>query len=457
MLLDSTDRALFRRIWGLSWPIVVSNVLELTVGIVDFLMVRPFGPSATAALGMSRQVTFLVEGAAVAISAGVIPLVSQAVGAQRGERVREIVSQSVRMVLLLAVPTTLVGMFLAKPILVGMGASEETLAHGAPYLRVYFAGVVFLWGNLIGAAIFRGAGDVWTPLKLALGVSVLNVVFNYAFIFGLGPLPAFDVPGAAIATSVARGCGALACVALLFRGTRYVPKHLVEGGPPPDTRWNWRQMGRILRIGTPMALAGLLRNGSRLVFMAIVGIGAAGVSMHAAVGVGLQLRLISILPALAFQVATATLVGQAIGRGNFQEADAMWRRSAVLLGLIVAVVSAVIILLAAPLTELFIASSDTTELGANVLRWFAAAQFFSALSIALQGALMGAGDTTPALRYTVLGQWVVMIPLAYVLMTVLGWDPDGALAAWTIAPAITLVLTWRRLQSGVWKTKRAVL
>ncbi len=457
MLLDSTDRALFRRIGGLSWPIVVSNLLELTVGVVDFLMVRPFGPSATAALGMSRQVTFLVEGAAVAISAGVIPLVSQAVGAQRGERVREILSHSIRMVLLLAVPTTLAGMLLARPILMSMGAGEETLAHGVPYLRIYFAGVVFLWVTLIGAAIFRGAGDVWTPLKLALGVSVLNVVFNYACIFGLGPLPAFDVPGAAIATSVARGFGALACVAILFRGTRYLPKHLVDGGTAPDTRWNWSQMGRILRIGTPMALAGWLRNGSRLVFIAIVSVGAARVSMQAAVGVGMQLRLISILPALAFQVATATLVGQAIGRGDFQEAEAIWRRSAVLLGAIVAVVSAVIMILATPLTELFIASSDTAELGAKVLGWFAAAQFFSALSIGLQGALMGAGDTTPALRYTVWGQWVVMIPLAYVLMTLVGWDPDGALAAWTMAPAITLVLTWRRLQSGTWKTSRAVM
>jgi Na+-driven multidrug efflux pump len=112
------------------------------------------------------------------------------------------------------------------------------------------------------------------------------------------------------------------------------------------------------------------------------------------------------------------------------------------------------IILAKPLAVLFIASSETADLGAKVLRWFAAAQFFSALSIGLQGALMGAGDTAPALRYTVLGQWIVMIPLAYVLLNVVGWDPDGPLAAWTLAPAITLALTWRRLRSGRWKTQR---
>ncbi len=455
MLRDSTDFALFRRIWELSWPIVIYNVLELTIGIVDFLMVRPFGPSATAALGMSRQVTFLVEGVAVAISAGVIPLVSQAIGAQRSEQVRNVVRQSSYLVFLLAVPTAFLGIFFAPSILASMSAGDETLTYGVSYLRIYFAGIVFLWGNLIGTAIFRGAGDVWTPLKLALGVNLLNVVLDYLFIFGASPLPPLGVPGAAAAMVVARACGALAYVAILIHGTNYLPKHLAGCGLPTENRWDWSQMGRVLRIGTPMALAGLLRNGSRIAFMAIVGSGAMALTMHATAGVGLQLRLIGVLPALAFQVATATLVGQAIGRGDLKEAEALWRRSALLLGTIVAVISSVMIILAKPLAELFIASSVTTDLSAKVLRRFTVAQFFSALSIGLQGALMGAGDTAPALRYTILGQWIVMIPLAYLLMTVPGWDLDGPLFAWALAPVITLVLTWWRLRSGRWKTQRA--
>ena len=73
-----TSRELFRRIWSLSWPMVVYNLLEMTVGFVDLLMVRPFGPEATAAIGISRQITFLIEGAVIAIATGVITLVSQA-------------------------------------------------------------------------------------------------------------------------------------------------------------------------------------------------------------------------------------------------------------------------------------------------------------------------------------------------------------------------------------------
>ena len=175
-------------------------------------------------------------------------------------------------------------------------------------------------------------------------------------------------------------------------------------------------------------------------------------SLHAAVGVGLQLRLISVLPALAFQTAGATLVGQAIGRGDYREAELLGRRSVFLLGWIMVVVVGMIMVWAGPLASLFIAGPETAVLGARVLRWFAVAQFFSALSIATQGALTGAGDTAPAMLYTWVSQWLVMLPLAYFLLSVLGWSPDGALVAWALAPLISLALTWRRLQSGRWKT-----
>ncbi len=455
MTFDSTDRDLFRRIWRMTWPMVVYNLLEMTVGLVDFLMVRPLGSPATAAIGLSRQVTFIIEVAVLAISTGAITLVSQAVGSGERGRAAEVVRQSFRLAVLFAVPTSLLGIAITRPMLTGMNAAPETLAHGVGYLHVYFAGIVFLWGNLVGTAVFRGAGNPWTPLKLALGVNLANVVLNYVFIFGAGPVPAFEVQGAAIGTVIARAGGALACLGLLMAGASGIRLRATnsdgDGQPVGWWSWNWVLTGRILRIGAPMALAGLLRGGSRLVFLAIIGAGATGVLFHAAVGVGIQLRLIACLPALAFQAAAASLVGQAIGRGDYDEAEALGRRSVLMLATIMAVVSGVMLVFAGPLAALFLDSPETVELGTTVLRWFAVAQFFSALSIATQGALVGAGDTAPAMRYTFFCQWVVMLPLAYLLVVVAGWALHGPLAAWTLAPMISLLLIWRRLQSGRWK------
>jgi putative MATE family efflux protein len=450
LLLDTgRPRSLFRRIWALTWPMVLYNALEMTVGLVDLLMVRSFGPSATAAVGVCRQVTFLVEGSVVVITAGALTLVSQGVGARSQDRVDEVVRGSVLLLFLLGVPVTLTGYLLSRPLLVGLHVSAETMVHGEPYLRVYFLGLVFLWGNLIGTALFRGSGDPWTPLALAVGVNLLNVVLNYVFIFGMGPIPALHVPGAALATVVARACGSLAMLVLLVRGSGAVRLR------PAGAAW-WKfdrgLIGRMVRIGLPLALAALLRNGSRVVFLAIVGASTLGMSFQAAVGIGFQVRLLSILPALAFQAAAAALVGQAIGRGDYQEAEALGKRSVQLLAVLMVLVVGGILVLAGPLAALLVDSPEAIALGTTVLRWFAVAQLFSALSIGTQGVLMGAGDTGPALRYTLVSQWVLMLPLAWVLLRVAGWVPGGPLAAWTLAPMLSFVLMQRRFRSGHWKS-----
>ena len=448
-MTDHASRQMFRRIWSLAWPTVVYNLLEMSLGMADLLMVRSFGQEATAAIGLNRQVTFLVEAAALAISTGVITLVSQGVGSRDRAQIEGTVRQSLSLVFLLGPLTMVAGYLASRRLLVLMHATPETILHGVPYLRVYFLGIIFLWVTSISAAILRGAGDAMTPLKLALGVSLVNIVLNYIFIFGAGPVASYEVMGAAMGTVAARAIGAVAYLALLVRGRGEVRLRL-------SPRWelDWVLIRRILRVGLPTALAGVLRSGARLVFLGIVGTSVLGVSIHAAVGVGLQVRLLSILPALAFQVATATLVGQAIGRGDIKEAEQLAHRSTLLLAVLMTGVVGLTIVFARPLAAVFIVDEAAAALGAQVLRWFAVAQFFSSLSICTQGALAGAGDTQPFMRYTLATQVVIMLALTYLLMVVAGLDPVGALVAWTVAPAIQLVLMQARFRSGRWKTMR---
>ncbi len=439
----------FRRIWSLAWPTVLYSVLELSLGLADLLMVRGLGQEATAAIGLTRQIAFLLEAAALAIATGVITLVSQGVGSGNRQQVDGVIHQSTRLVFLLGVPLTLVGYLASRPLLVAMQATPETLSHGVPYLHVYFLGTLFLWGNVISAAIFRGTGDAMTPLKVLTAVNLLNVILNYAFIFGVGPLPPYDVTGAAIGTLAARAIGCAIYLVLLARGTSHVRLWL-----HPVWGLDWTLTRRILRIGMPPALAGIARNGARLVFLGMLGASAIGASMHAAAGVGLQVRLVSVLPALAFQIATATLVGQAIGGGDYDRAEALGRRSVQLLSMIMAGVVVLTFLLARPLAALFIADAAVVTLGATVLRWFAVAQFFSSLSICTQGALTGAGDTKPILLYTIVTQWGLLLSLTFVLLVGFEWEPEGPLLAWVLAPIVQLVLMQRLFRSGHWKHVR---
>lgn len=454
-MFDPADRLLLRRIWSLTWPTILSNALELSVGLVDLLLVSPFGPSATAAIGISRQVTFLVEAVVLAITASIITLISQGVGAEKNETrggfsPSAVARQGFYLALLLGVPMSLLGYWLSPAIFLALKASAETLAHGEAYLRTYFAGIVLLWGNAVCIAIFRGSGDVTTPLKVTLISCLLQVGLSYLFIHGAGPVPVFGVQGTALGLVSARAFSLAVFLLLLRRRMPSLPPTptLPHKGGGSNT-FDRRTIAAMMRIGVPAALANVLRHGSRLVFLAIVGASAFGETLQAAIGVGLQMRLLSILPALAFQIASAILVGQAIGRGALDEAVSIGRRSVQLLTLIMVVVAGGIIVLADPLAALFMSTPEAARLGALVLRWFAVAQFFSALSIGLQGALLGAGDTMPAMRYTLLSEWCLLLPCSYLCVT-LDWVPEGLLAAWAVAPALTAALMWRRFRSGRW-------
>ncbi len=448
-MLDSTERDSYRRIWALAWPTLVYSLLELSLGTADFLMVRGLGSAATAAIGLNRQVTFLLESAALAVATGVIALVSQGVGAGDRRQVDGAVRQSLRLVAVLGVPTTAIGYLASRPLLAALQASAETMAHGVPYLHIYFFGTLFLWTNVVAAAVLRGTGDTLTPLKLVSVVSVLNIALNYIFIFGVGAVPAYGVAGAAIGTVAARAVGAAVYVGLLVRGTPHARLQL-----RPWVGVDWVLVRRILGIGTSPALAAVARNGARLVYLALLGAVPLGASLHAAVGVGLQVRLVSVLPALAFQVAGATLVGQAVGARQYDLAQALGQRTVLLLGLIMAGVVGATFLLAEPIARLFIADPEVAVLGATVLRWFAVAQFFSSLSIGTQGALTGAGDTKPILRYTIVTQWGLLLACTSILLLWLGWVPEGALLAWAVAPVVQLALMQRLFRSGRWRSLR---
>ncbi len=212
-------------------------------------------------------------------------------------------------------------------------------------------------------------------------------------------------------------------------------------------------MWQIIRLGLPLGGAALLRNGARLVYLGIVG-ARLGTQLQAAVAIGMQVRLVVVLTALAFQVGLNTLVGQALGRRNVREAQILSRQGIALLSILMFGITLLLFLFSNPLASWLLESPAAAVHAGSVLRWFALAQFFSAVSIGMQGILMGRGDTGPVMRYTVITQWLVLVPLA-LAGSYLEWTPQGVLLAWVVGPLVMLWLLQRRVRRGVWITDTA--
>ena len=439
---------LLRPVWRLALPVILTNLLMALVNIADVFMVGRLGPIEIAAVGMSASVRLLVIIFALSVTAGAMALVAQAKGARDPSRLSFVVRQSISLTLVLALTLSLVGWVLAEPTLRFLNGDGDPLAVrlGTKYLQLLFAGTVFLAGNWLVSSLMQGAGDTVTPLFLSGAINVLNILFNYLLIFGPGPFPGLGVTGAALGTILARMLGVVAGLFLFYSGRNVV--HILPGSYLP----NWRMFRDILSIGIPSALQGMVRNTSQLLVIRIVTSTAAGSYGAAALAIGLQIESLAFMPGLAISIAATNLVGQSLGAWQVDDAR-RWGDAASLLGMIVMSIIGVLLVLFAPsLVRLFDPSAHPTVVaaGTSYIRIVSLSLPVLALSMVCNGALRGAGDTTPGLFGNLLGRWLIGVPTAYLLAVVLGMGPAGVwwgLVAGTAVAGIYVLIRW---QGGRW-------
>lgn len=440
------DPILLSDLLKISWPTVVYSLLETAVGLVDIYFSGYLGDSAVAALGFSRQIFLVLMIGTIAITTGTITLVSQNFGAKRYDVASSVAWHSLIISVAAGLALGVIGALMARASLFALGAEPDVLHHAVPYLRILLGGVVFLMINFSTNAVFRAMGDTKTPLKIAILVNLLNVGFNYIFLFGLPPLiPAFGVSGIAIGTLSARAIGGALAIWMLLQKSR--PVHL-KMSPFMD----FAMLKHILNIGVPTGFSGFFRNGARVLFIGIVASTAAGTTAVAAAAIGFQIRMLSIMPALAFQVGTAALVGQSIGAKKIEKAEAYGWTAIQFVSMLMALTSLILALWPQTIVALFTNDEKVISLARITLICIAFEQFCNCVSIVAGGALAGAGDTRPSMRYTVFAQWMLMVPAAWCLAEYSPWDVHGAWVAWGAAPAVQSVLTVLRFWRGKWKT-----
>ncbi|MCL0075819.1 MATE family efflux transporter [Dehalococcoidia bacterium] len=443
---DLTEGHIVRNILYLSWPIVVSALLQTTVGIVDIMMVGVLGPQPLAAVGMGRFVLMIVIVLVMAISTGAQALVARYTGAKNPEAVTRVVDQTLILSVVLATGMMALGLALSPALLRIMGAEENVLALGVPYVRIIFGGILFMMLNFIINSILQGAGDSRTPLKILLLINILNVVLNYLLIFGVGFFPRLEVRGAAWGTIISRIVGAAVGMWVLLSGRFTVRTDILR-----HFRMELPLMSKIIRIGLPAGLQMLVRSGSGIILLRFVSDTIHGTYAIAALTIGLQIEAISFMPGIAFSTGAMTLVGQNLGAGKPDRArrnglTATWIATALMSS-----VGLLFFIFAEQIMSVFTESAHVIDIGSDYLRIMAYSQPFLALAMVFSGGLRGAGDTKTPLIYTIIHTWLVRIPLIYVLGFVLNWQTTGIWWAMTLSTVTHGLATWWKFQQGDWQ------
>lgn len=440
---DLTSGSLHRNIGYLALPMILEAGILNVSQVLDTYWMGRLGSAALAAVTMSMTIRWVVNSLSNGLGVGGLAVVARRIGARDRAAADHATWQTVLLALVVSFALGGLGLAVARPLLLLLGAGEDVLPLATSYLRVAFGGTFTLILVFVINAMLRGAGEA----RLAMGVlflaTAVNVVLEPILVFGLGPLPPLGVAGSAWAFVLGYGAGLAMQMVVLLRGRARIGIDL------RDLRPDFRLMGRIIRVALPSTVQMTLRSTSRLVVLGLVGM--YGTFATAGYGVANRLLLIALIPNFGLANAAGTLVGQNLGASKPDRAErSAWWVSAYAGGY-TTVVATLLFAFAPSLVGLFDSTPEVVAIGTECLRIVAPTLIASAVGVVLARGFDGAGNTVPAMTINLLSLWALEIPLAWGLALL--WGVTGlwwgrALA--NLANGLLFALWFRR---GRWKQR----
>ena len=433
------DRTLLPAVFALAWPTMLEQLMGTAVQYIDTAMVGSLGTAATASVGSTTTVNWLIGSTVSAFGVGFLSYVSQARGAGQDERARRAAGQSVLAVLAAGLLFTALTLSLSRKVPVWMRVDPSIRDLAARYFFILYTPMLFRAATVIFGTVLRAAGDTRTPMRVGLAVNLINIVLNYLLIYPTRTVTLFGaslriwgagrgVVGAAQASAIAVAAGGIAITAALCRHREISP---VGVSLRPDRAI----LLPCLRVAFPNMLQ---RFGTSLGYVAFAAmINSLGELSTAAHTIANTVESAFYIPGYGMMTAAATLTGNAIGRGD-ERAMRAQARLILLLEVSMMVVSGALLFAFAPaMVRLFSADAAVILLGSTVLRMVACSEPFYGVPLVIEGMLMGAGKTVASFAFNIAGMWGIRIVGTYICTQVLGL---GLVSAWGCMIAHNLAL-----------------
>ncbi|MBQ7824850.1 MAG: MATE family efflux transporter, partial [Clostridia bacterium] len=416
-------------IMSLAWPTMLEQLMQTAVQYIDTAMVGSLGTQATAAVGATSTVNWLIGSSVSALSIGFLSFIARSLGAGDEKGARRAVSQAVLAVLAAGTFFTALALSLSPMVPVWMQVDEGIRDLAATYFFILYTPMLPRAASIIFGTVLRAAGDTKTPMKIGVVVNLVNVVLNFLLIyptramtlFGLSftvPGAGWGVIGAAVASAIAFTVGGVMITVKLWRHPKVSPK---GQSLAPDMS--------ILRPCLRVALPNMLqRFGTSLGYVAFASmINSLGEVATAAHTIANTVESAFYIPGYGMQTAAATLAGNAYGakdKRRMEELSAMF--IPIEIGLMILSGGALFVM-APGLMRIFSRSGEVIALGATVLRMVAVSEPFYGFSIIIEGMMQGVGKTRQPFIYNVTGMWLVRIVGTFICTQLLGM---GLVYAW---------------------------
>lgn len=423
------------RSWSVAWPMILIMLFEFLIGLTDVFVAGRVSKEAQATYGYAIQLYFIFIVIANALTVGTVSVVSRQFTVGDPNKLSMVVFSSLVTASIAGAGLAVLGVLLAPAIVHALNMPHELKAMATPFVRIYAAGLLFQYVMINCDGILRSCNMVKKSLKTNAFVALLNVGLSLFLVFRT-PL---GYKGIALATVIAVGAGSLLNLNFV-RKVMTVARQFVT----PAVK-------DMLKIGWPMgALQVLWQLASVALFLIIGALPHNRVEVLAAFAIGLRVESVIYLPAFAFNMANAVIIGNLLGQKKLDEAYKSGLTTAGIGVAVVAVLVVIVILNAWWITSLLSKSDVVIKEGVRYLYISMISEPFMAWGIILGGGLNGAGDTRGVMTRVALSLWLVRIPLAYVLVTMFGFGPAAIWWSMNASQAVQAFLMYRRYTRRAW-------
>lgn len=445
------DKKRLKSIFTLAWPAVVQEALNVIVTYVDTAMVGALGASASAAVGLTGSVGWLVSSTAIAFGIGVLAVCAQSVGAQDEEKVKKAGQQAFFMTLIVGIFLTVICLAISPFLPSWLGGDLSIRKDASLYFMIISIPLLFRTAVLILSSALRGVSDMRTPMLINLYMNIVNVVLNFLLIYPtrnvLGitiPGAGWGVMGAAIATAISFVVGGI----FMFK---YYYKNTTFQFEKTGFHFDLPVFKECLKIGIPVVMErGVICLG-HVTFASLIA--KLGVVQFAAHTIALQAEQAFYIPGYGFQSAASTLVGNAIGE---KKEDKVKETTYLICGLtfILMFLAGVILFINAELLmRFFTPDTGVIALGTVVLRIVSVSEPIYGVLVIMEGTFNGMGDTKAPFIYSLITMWGVRILGSWMMIHIYHFGLEAVWVMMVFDNVSRCLLLTQRFLRGKWKYK----
>ena len=422
-----TEGSVGRHLLNMALPVLLGITTMMGQAFIDAYFLGQVGDRALAAHAFSFPILMIVTSVAIGMGAGTSSVVARAIGANDMRRARRLATDSLMLSFLITAAFCILGVLTINPLFRLLGAPEDMIPMIRSFMLILYSGVPFVVVGMVGMASMRATGDTRLPSTLMIMGAVLNVILDPIFIFGLGPVPALGLNGAAVAALIARGVIFIGAIYLLRGRLNMVSFNRPD---PIELRKSWRD---ILHVGIPAAGTNAIVPIATAIITALI----AGYGPEAVAGFGVASRIESLVLVMfyALSAVIGPFVGQNLSVGNQARILESMRLSMLFCVGAGILVAGLLALSANSLPTIF--SDNESVIGvARLFLWIAPIGYAGyGLVMTINAAFNGLGKPMPGVVVSLMRTIILYVPLALIGQHYFGIV--GIFAAYAAANVIT--------------------